>query len=122
MLPIDYYVLAVIAACAVVLFTRFAPPVLRYIVIILVFLCGCFCGLGLFMLHRLAWDQPKRQHFGPDAPEHRYFADGAFAAQNAAARSIPGMLFSAVVLTGAALQGVSRSKGLTPMKGVNERV
>ena len=106
----DYVILGVIAGCAVVLFTRFAPSSLRYLAIIFVFLCGCLQGAGLMVIHRLAWDQPKPRHFGPDAPEHRYFADGALAAQGAAFRFVPGMFFSAVVLGAAALQGEMRRR------------
>jgi hypothetical protein len=108
MLPVDYIVLGVIAVCAVVVLTRFSPRIMRYIALGAVFLSACFSLLGVVMIHRLAWDQPKAQHFGPDDPQHRYFADGAQAAHRAAWRFIPGLFFSSLVLTAAALQGVPR--------------
>ena len=110
MLSIDYVFLGVIAVCAIVLFTPFAPAVLRYVAIFVVFASACLSLVGVIVIHRLAWDQPKPRHFGSDAPEHRYFADGAFAAQRAAWRFIPGIFFSGLVLTGAAVQGVARRK------------
>ena len=44
---VDYIVIGLIALCAVIVFTRFAPRVLHYVAVIALFLCACLSILLL---------------------------------------------------------------------------
>lgn len=104
---VDFVMLGIVAVCCVVCFIPSISRSMRRLALVLILAASLFGLSGVFLIHRLAWYTPQREkHIAYSEGDKEKFAEGAFAARDAAARFLPLIFASLVILTVVAIRRV----------------